>query len=284
MMRVTRHVVKNSLCNVAGENCRHTFVKDDKWRGAGYNAGGSDITRGRWPGSIIVELEGVMAVSKAVATDIQQCGTCRGNDRGRCLRGMGLEGVPLTVRSAAPRAADEAADAAADSADAASDSTQSDASAARFDAETASAPAAADGQPAAETASAGSAGRQQAAGAPAASVADYEQCGGLGGLCAERGVCQDAPWAGCASSGSQCERVDQWHWQCDPILASSGRHGAGGDAGTLAAWQQCGGKGGDCERYGQCADAPFPAYACPAGCSCARLEQHFWQCKPDGGR
>ncbi len=78
---------------------------------------------------------------------------------------------------------------------------------------------------------------------------------------------------------------DEWYWQCQP--------GGGGNQNNqdnqnnnnnnqnvntnsagmtiLGPWGQCGGKSGDCNKFGHCADAPFrTGYTCPSGYSCAK--------------
>jgi hypothetical protein len=61
-------------------------------------------------------------------------------------------------------------------------------------------------------------------------------------------------------AGTSCQRQNQWYYQCLP---------GGGSSGTLKVWEQCGGKGGNCNSYG-CVDAPFPRQSCPGGTSCQR--------------
>lgn len=111
-------------------------------------------------------------------------------------------------------------------------------------------------------------------------VGDYKQCGGSGGDC--KNFCDDAPWPNhkCSSSNAKCDRLSAWHWQCQP--GSNGdSHNNGGNNGnngqennsgkTIATWQQCGGKGGECQKYGNCADAPFGnGYACASGNTCVK--------------
>jgi hypothetical protein len=47
----------------------------------------------------------------------------------------------------------------------------------------------------------------------------------------------------------------------------------------LAKWQQCGGKGGDCNKAGfSCMDAQFPGVACPAGTACKKQNEWYYQC------
>ncbi len=75
-----------------------------------------------------------------------------------------------------------------------------------------------------------------------------------------------ACWARADSSrrslpaGTSCQRQNQWYHQCLP---------GGGSGATLNVWDQCGGKGGNCNGY-TCVDGPFPGQSCPSGTSCQR--------------
>ncbi len=61
------------------------------------------------------------------------------------------------------------------------------------------------GQPVAQPAQGG--GRQ---------VGMYQQCGGKGGSCATDGQCDDKAWQGSSCpAGASCNRVNEWHWQCE---------------------------------------------------------------------
>jgi hypothetical protein len=66
-------------------------------------------------------------------------------------------------------------------------------------------------------------------------------------------------------AGSSCRRLNQHYYQCTPNHGGGGDGAGGGSSGLLAAWQQCGGTGGDCGSYGACADAPYSGRACPSG-------------------
>jgi hypothetical protein len=78
------------------------------------------------------------------------------------------------------------------------------------------------------------------------------------------------------------QRFDQYH-----------RLRAGADAVTrkpplclvkLQAKAQCGGKGGDCQKYRydlkKCQDAPYQKACCPAGHSCQRYSEYWRECNP----
>jgi hypothetical protein len=103
-------------------------------------------------------------------------------------------------------------------------------------------------------------------------VADHMQCGGKGGQrCSNNNpACKDAPWADavCSNSKSKCQRINEWHWQCVPGAESSKPATTSGT--VLAAWQQCGGKGAECNKAGACNDSPFANYVCADGYSCQR--------------
>jgi hypothetical protein len=57
--------------------------------------------------------------------------------------------------------------------------------------------------------------------------------------------------------------------------------GASAGAAALRLWAQCGGRGGNCASYSECADAPYAAAACPPGSSCRRSSEWYHQCLPD---
>jgi hypothetical protein len=74
----------------------------------------------------------------------------------------------------------------------------------------------------------------------------WDQCGGLGGNCAQRG-CVDGPFAGASCpSGAFCQKFSQWYYQCLPAAS---------------------GPGGQCEAVRRRPPAPS-ARAC--ACLCAR--------------
>jgi hypothetical protein len=107
----------------------------------------------------------------------------------------------------------------------------------------------------------------------------WDQCGGQGGNCKEAGAgaCVDGPIPGqSCPSGSSCLKQSNWYYQCLPtegytcIPTNGNSPGApqgstGGAQYTLGWWDQCGGMGGNCNSYGQCADSVFASYACPSG-------------------
>jgi hypothetical protein len=47
----------------------------------------------------------------------------------------------------------------------------------------------------------------------------------------------------------------------------------------LSLWDQCGGKGGNCQAHQACADAVFPSTSCPSGSTCQRLDEWYHQCR-----
>lgn len=49
---------------------------------------------------------------------------------------------------------------------------------------------------------------------------------------------------------------------------------------TLPAYGQCGGAGGECAKYGTCADMAFPGFKCTTGWSCQRQHRWYYQCLP----
>ncbi len=54
-----------------------------------------------------------------------------------------------------------------------------------------------------------------------------------------------------------------------PATKPKARSGAVAHTSTIAKWQQCGGKGGECSKAGACADAQFSS-KCESGTSCKR--------------
>jgi hypothetical protein len=49
---------------------------------------------------------------------------------------------------------------------------------------------------------------------------------------------------------------------------------------SLPAYGQCGGAGGECAKYGTCADMAFPGFRCTTGWSCQRQHRWYYQCLP----
>ncbi len=47
-------------------------------------------------------------------------------------------------------------------------------------------------------------------------------------------------------------------------------------------WDQCGGEGGNCKQVGACMDGPYPNTTCPAGSSCLKQSNYYYQCLPTG--
>jgi hypothetical protein len=56
-------------------------------------------------------------------------------------------------------------------------------------------------------------------------------------------------------------------------IPTDGNVAGSGSQFTLGWWDQCGGMGGNCNSYRQCADSAFANYACPSGTSCQRQSQ-----------
>ncbi len=117
----------------------------------------------------------------------------------------------------------------------------------------------------------------RSAGVPIKTLNVWDQCGGLAanGRDCGPGGCVDAPYSGyTCPSDSSCMRQDPHYWQCKP--GSNGGSSGGGSSNnggiqTLPNWGQCGGKSGECNKYGHCADAPFrTGWACPSGYSCTK--------------
>jgi hypothetical protein len=104
-----------------------------------------------------------------------------------------------------------------------------------------------------------------AASAADVAVSDYHQCGGTVGSC--HGNCFDAPWPNhfCTSAESDCIRYNEEHWQCEPRKEPSA-----GEF-TLKEWSQCGGRGGECNKYAACEDSAFSGYTCAGSKECVRL-------------
>ncbi len=125
----------------------------------------------------------------------------------------------------------------------------------------------------------GSYGGGQAPSAGAALLM-WDQCGGEGGTCkqAGAGACVDGPYPEKACpAGSACEKQSNFYYQCLPT--SSAFPTAGG---ALRLYDQCGGEGGSCKQAGACVDAPYPGKACPAGASCQKQNNWYYQCLPAG--
>ncbi|KAG2491625.1 hypothetical protein HYH03_009996 [Edaphochlamys debaryana] len=126
-------------------------------------------------------------------------------------------------------------------------------------------------------------------------VPEHLQCGGLGGICGERGGgnCVDAPWEGfrCAdpvarpsggevevASGGEsdellgCTRENKYRWACmaAPVLPEE----------PLGFMEQCGGTGGACGRPGlpSCEDRQWRGFQCGPGLSCGRESGASWVC------
>jgi hypothetical protein len=53
----------------------------------------------------------------------------------------------------------------------------------------------------------------------------------------------------------------------------------------LRLWGQCGGQGGSCKEAGAgaCVDGPYPGKSCPAGSSCLKQSNWYYQCLPSEG-
>ena len=58
---------------------------------------------------------------------------------------------------------------------------------------------------------------------------------------------------------------------------------AGAAAQELKLWDQCGGEGGNCKQGGTCVNGPFPGKTCPAGSSCLKQSNWYFQCLPTEG-
>jgi hypothetical protein len=57
-----------------------------------------------------------------------------------------------------------------------------------------------------------------------------------------------------------------------------------GKTANLTLWDQCGGKGGNCNTGNfTCIDGPFPNYTCPGNSSCLKQSQWYYQCLPTEG-
>jgi hypothetical protein len=133
---------------------------------------------------------------------------------------------------------------------------------------------------------------QQAA---AAKVPDYQQCGGTNCKSSKGKECEDAPWEGseCVGKKSKCVRNSEAHWMCAPPGYNAGGSGESveeepvevlpwtGKKTKLPNYQQCGGKGGQCDDDGAvCADTAWPGFECEASSACTRNTDYNWQCKP----
>jgi hypothetical protein len=53
-------------------------------------------------------------------------------------------------------------------------------------------------------------------------------------------------------------------------------------AGNTGLWEQCGGKGGNCNAHAACVDGPYPGEGCAAGAFCSRINEWHYQCVPGG--
>ena len=138
----------------------------------------------------------------------------------------------------------------------------------------------------------GSGGSGSGSGSPSAaqsSLKMWDQCGGQGGNCNSY-QCVDGAFANYACpSGASCQRQNQWYHQCLPGSnggnggngGSGGSGGNGGPSTTLNIWEQCGGKGGNCNTFA-CIDSLYPGQSCAAGTSCQRLSEWYSQCRPSG--
>lgn len=72
--------------------------------------------------------------------------------------------------------------------------------------------------------------KQESSGLP-----DYQQCGGLGGICRQNGddSCVDGPWEGVkCSEGSECVRNTADHWMCKPAAGGSSSSSSGEESST----------------------------------------------------
>ncbi|KAK9835180.1 hypothetical protein WJX81_004039 [Elliptochloris bilobata] len=112
---------------------------------------------------------------------------------------------------------------------------------------------------------------------------------------ADHGSAIDAPWpTGACGAGGTCLRQSADFWRCvpgggwdwgggrGPSHARPQAHGAlasvlGSGTGTLALYDQCGGRSNapDLAR-----DDTWEGYQCPAGTACSRHSEWFWQCLP----
>lgn len=71
---------------------------------------------------------------------------------------------------------------------------------------------------------------------------------------------------------------DEWYWQCQPggnnNINTNNNGGNGGNENNggkgIGMWQQCGGKGGECNKFGGCSDAAFRGASCSGGSVCKR--------------
>jgi hypothetical protein len=112
----------------------------------------------------------------------------------------------------------------------------------------------------------------------------WDQCGGEGGSCKQAGACVDGPYPGKACpAGASCQKQSNWYYQCLPTSSAAGGPTASTPAvGDLKLWDQCGGEGGNCKQAGACVDGPYPGKACPAGASCQKQNNWYYQCLPAG--
>jgi hypothetical protein len=112
----------------------------------------------------------------------------------------------------------------------------------------------------------------------------WEQCGGEGGNCKQAGACADAPFPGKACpAGASCQKQNNWYYQCLPATAATAATASPASAGNPKLYDQCGGEGGNCKQAGACVNGPFPGKACPAGASCLKQSNWYFQCLPTEG-
>lgn len=64
-----------------------------------------------------------------------------------------------------------------------------------------------------------------------------------------------------------------------PVRKATARSGAWAQGSTIAKWQQCGGKGGECSKLGACEDKEFTS-KCESGTTCKRHSEWYYQCMP----
>jgi hypothetical protein len=111
---------------------------------------------------------------------------------------------------------------------------------------------------------------------PAAKAPETGHVVSVWGQCGGRSLAngEDAAMMAC-SSGHSCVKQDEWYWQCKPTsqVDPGAGHESGGSEHVGSASGQCGGKswhGGKDEAM----------VDCPAGYSCTRQDEWYWQCKP----
>ena len=126
----------------------------------------------------------------------------------------------------------------------------------------------------------------------------FDQCGGSAHNCISldgtKDYCLDVAWPDrCCPDGSNCNRVNDAYWQCQPPPSPPSpprpppkskppsppqrppQPPGGICAEEVVAWGQCGGTSGNCfssagdgKRY--CKDAPWPDRCCKPGATCRR--------------